>query len=37
VIYQSESGSPGTVYLSFDHHEQRETVLADLRLDAPLP
>jgi hypothetical protein len=37
VIYQSESGSPETVYLSFDHHEQRETVLADLRLDAPLP
>jgi len=35
VIYQSESGSPETVYLSFDHHEQRETVLADLRLDAP--
>jgi hypothetical protein len=37
VVYRSESGSWETVYLSFDHHEQRETVLADLRCDAPLP
>jgi len=36
VVYQSESGSRETVYLSFDHHEQQETVLADLRRDAPL-
>lgn len=37
VVYQSESGSRETVYLSFDRHEQREVVLADLRRDAPLP
>jgi hypothetical protein len=37
VVYQSESGSQETVYLSFDHPEQREIVLADLRRDAPLP
>jgi hypothetical protein len=37
VVYQSESGSRETVYLSFEHHEQREVVLADLRRDAPLP
>ena len=37
VVYQSESGSRETVYLSFDHHEQQEAVLADLRRDAPLP
>jgi hypothetical protein len=37
VVYQSESGSEETVYLSFDHPEQREVVLADLRRDAPLP
>jgi len=37
VVYQSESGSRETVHLSFDHHEQRELVLADLRRDAPLP
>jgi hypothetical protein len=36
VVYRSESGSRETVYLSFDHHEQREIVLADLRRDAPL-
>jgi hypothetical protein len=36
VVYQSGSGSRETVYLSFDHHEQREIVLADLRRDAPL-
>ena len=36
VIYQSESGSRETVYLSFDHREQQEAVLADLRRDAPL-
>jgi hypothetical protein len=36
VVYRSESGSRETVYLSFDHHEQREIVLADLRHDAPL-
>jgi hypothetical protein len=36
VVYQSESGSRETVYLSFDHPEQREVVLADLRRDAPL-
>lgn len=34
VVYQSESGSRETVYLSFEHHEQREVVLADLRRDA---
>jgi len=37
VVYQSESRSQETVYLSFDHPEQREIVLADLRHDAPLP
>lgn len=37
VVYQSESGSRETVYLSFDHHEQEEAVLADLRRDALLP
>jgi len=37
VVYQAESGSQETVYLSFDHPEQREIVLADLRRDAPLP
>ena len=37
VVYHSESSSPETVYLSFDHPEQREVVLADLRRDAPLP
>jgi hypothetical protein len=37
VVYQSESGSRETVYLSFDHREQRGAVLADLRRDAPLP
>jgi hypothetical protein len=37
VVYQSESGSRETVYLSFDRHEQREVLLADLRHDAPLP
>jgi hypothetical protein len=37
VIYQSESGSRETLYLSFDHHQQREIVLTDLRRDAPLP
>jgi hypothetical protein len=37
VVYQSESRSQETVYLSFDHHEQKETVLADLRRDVPLP
>ncbi len=37
VVYQSESGSGETVHLSFDDHEQRELVLADLRRDAPLP
>ena len=37
VVYQSESGSRETVYLSFDHPEQQEAVLADLRHDAPLP
>jgi hypothetical protein len=37
VVYQSESGSRETIYLSFDHPEQREVVLADLRHDAPLP
>ncbi len=37
VVYQSESGSRETVYLSFDHHGQQETVLTDLRCDAPLP
>ncbi len=37
VVYRSESGSPETIYLSFDHPEQREVVLADLRRDAPLP
>jgi hypothetical protein len=37
VVYQSESGSSETVYLSFDHPEQQEAVLADLRHDAPLP
>jgi hypothetical protein len=37
VVYQSESGSLETAYLSFDHPEQREFVLADLRRDAPLP
>jgi len=37
VVYQSESGSRETVYLSFDDPEQRELVLADLRRDAPLP
>ncbi len=37
VVYQSESGSREMAYLSFDHHEQREIVLADLRRDAPLP
>ena len=37
VIYQSESGSQETVYLSFDHPEQREVVMADLRRDGPLP
>jgi len=37
VVYQSESGSRETIYLSFDHSEQREVVLADLRHDAPLP
>ncbi len=37
VVYQSESGSRETVYLSFDHPEQHEAVLADLRHDAPLP
>ena len=36
VVYQSGSGSRETVYLSFEHHEQREVVLADLRRDAPL-
>lgn len=37
VVYRSESGPPETIYLSFDHPEQREIVLADLRRDAPLP
>ena len=37
VVYQSESGSLEMVYLSFDHHERQEAVLADLRRDAPLP
>ena len=37
VVCQSESGSRETVYLSFDHHKQREAVLADLRRDASLP
>jgi hypothetical protein len=37
VVYQSESGSRETVYLSFDHHKQQELVLTDLRCDAPLP
>jgi hypothetical protein len=37
VVYQSESGSMETVYLSVDHHERQEVVLADLRHDAPLP
>jgi hypothetical protein len=37
VVYQSEAGSRETVYLSFDHPEQQEAVLADLRCDAPLP
>ena len=36
VVYQAESGSQETVYLSFDRPEQREIVLADLRRDAPL-
>ena len=36
VVYQPESGSRETIYLSFDHPEQREVVLADLRRDAPL-
>lgn len=36
VVYQSESGSQETIYLSFDHPERREVVLADLRRDAPL-
>jgi hypothetical protein len=36
VVYRSESGSQETVYLSFDHPEQREIVLADLRRDTPL-
>jgi len=36
VVYHSESSSLETVYLSFDHPEQREFVLADLRRDAPL-
>jgi len=36
VVYQSESGSLETIYLSFDHQKQQETVLADLRRDAPL-
>lgn len=37
VVYQPESGSRETIYLSFDRPEQREVVLADLRHDAPLP
>ena len=37
VVYQAESGSMETVYLSVDHHERQEVVLADLRRDAPLP
>ena len=36
VVYQSESGSRETVYLSFEDPKQREVVLADLRRDAPL-
>jgi hypothetical protein len=36
VVYQPESGSRETVYLSFDHPKQREVVLADLRRGAPL-
>ncbi len=37
VVYQSESGSQETIYLSFEHPKQREVVLADLRRDARLP
>jgi len=36
VVYRSGgSGSQETIYLSFDHPEQREVVLADLCRDAP--
>lgn len=37
VVYRSELGSRETVHLSFDHPEQRQAVLADLRRDAPPP